>query len=208
MKRKLISLGLAVAMMTSLSANVFASNGDIGETNNIVSQASTCNLEIGVKQFFTNEDGTMIEYFLDDNYMPYVVENGQAFYTVLPLEHLLVRDEIQIMKLEQTERYVTRLSNGYNTVVNSKDFTTPELTLSSQKENIEILSGYTDTMHMVVYFNINNNWYATYAAYGNTSSRAHIFKNVNRYTRCKINLRVDGQSFTNVSRYSLNIKNT
>lgn len=53
----------------------------------------------GQSYVFTFPDGTTVEYYLDDNLMPYIIENGKKAAVILPLPHLKVTDPDLLSKL-------------------------------------------------------------------------------------------------------------
>ena len=50
---------------------------------------------------YIKDDGTKIEYFLDENGMPYNYRNGEKIYLLIPIEGCIITDEALIKELNE-----------------------------------------------------------------------------------------------------------
>lgn len=50
-------------------------------------------ISMGEEHTFVFEDGTQVNYYLDNNGLPYVIRNGSKFYAAIPLEEFIITDE-------------------------------------------------------------------------------------------------------------------
>ncbi len=64
----------------------------------IISLSGVSALALEEKQMyeFVYPDGKTVNYYLDENQMPYVLVDGEVVYIALPLEHLRVTDFVKI----------------------------------------------------------------------------------------------------------------
>ena len=78
-----------------------------------------------------------IEYYLDENNMPYVLQNGERMPVALPLEHMQVTDESVLIKLNMQREYK---------VVNNRSF--------NPSNYFDMTNGgtYTDTFYLTNYY--------------------------------------------------------
>lgn len=71
MMKKIVGIILTITILCSFSVNCFAE--------------SAVN---GIMYTYTFSGGRSVNYYLDENNMPYTIENGERMYVALPLEHL------------------------------------------------------------------------------------------------------------------------
>lgn len=103
--KKVLCLCLAVLLCVSLSSfSAFAADDDSAEpsvhdlflqaSQQIEDAAKAAGLEIGVLYTYTSPEGDSQDYYLDEGYNPYYIdENGEKVWLVLPLPHLAITDE-------------------------------------------------------------------------------------------------------------------
>lgn len=106
--------------------------------------------------------------FLDENLMPYTVENGELTTITLPLEHLKVTDPTLVSKINSTNSLINSRAVYYGGDVNSGEFytlTQPLSVNSARKSTIEIYniaSLFTCTFEINFFYSYDNgaSWYA------------------------------------------------
>lgn len=81
--KKFLSISLTFLLMMTFLLNSVALSGGTG----------------GEQYTYTCSNGTIVQYYLDDNGNPYSYVNGERQYMLLPLEHLRVTDRERINEL-------------------------------------------------------------------------------------------------------------
>lgn len=101
----MLCLCLAVLLCVSMSSfSAFAADDDSAEpsvhdlflqaSRQIEDAAKAAGLEIGVLYTYTSPEGGSQDYYLDEGYNPYYIdENGEKVLIALPLPHLVITDE-------------------------------------------------------------------------------------------------------------------
>lgn len=58
-------------------------------------------VDYGEKYTYTDVDGTVFEYYLDENGYPFQIEFGEKIFLLLPLEHLKITNEKELAELRK-----------------------------------------------------------------------------------------------------------
>lgn len=58
-------------------------------------------VDYGEKYTYTDVDGTVFEYYLDENGYPFQMESGEKIFLLIPLEHLKITNEKELAELRK-----------------------------------------------------------------------------------------------------------
>lgn len=89
-------------------------------------------VDYGEKYTYTDVDGTVFEYYLDENGYPFQMESGEKIFLLIPLEHLKITDEKELEELRKAseaaeqkfEAYASSKAGGYTWKSFYMDFAT------------------------------------------------------------------------------------
>ena len=133
----------------------------------------------GQSYVFTFPDGTTVEYYLDDNLMPYIIENGKKTAVILPLPHLKVTDPDLLNKLNSesytnsnarltpTEVYCLTIGDDYKSNVytesvsfsSSQSYMSPKFLLDARHAGFRIRTSNVDKVSFLKGCSISFNFY-------------------------------------------------
>ena len=137
--KKIISIILSIILLASFVTPCFAMANLYGE-----------------RYIFTYPDGTTIEYYLDDNAMPFIIKDGEKMALAIPLPHLQITDVDLLNELNSelnsnarvapTEVYCLTIGDEYESNVYTSSvsfasletFITPKFLLDTRHEAMRI----------------------------------------------------------------------
>lgn len=88
-------------------------------------------------------DGTVVNYYLDENLMPYIIHDGEKMGIALPLEHLKVTDPVKLQQLNAAVSIYSINGTGFGdggvtetvSFGNSSTYTTQQYTYNGTTGN-------------------------------------------------------------------------
>lgn len=160
--KKIISIILSIMFLASFVTPCFALANSHGQS-----------------YVFTFPDGTTVEYYLDDNSMPYIIENGKEIPIALPLPHLEVTDPDLLNKLNSesytnsnarltpTEVYCLTIGDDYKSNVytesvsfsSSQSYMSPKFLLDTRHAGFRIRTSNVDKVSFLKGCSISFNFY-------------------------------------------------